>query len=950
MENFLHFPYIWVAGALISAPIIIHLINRLRFKRIRWAAMEFLLKAQKRNRRRLIIEQLILLALRCLLVAMVGLLVMCFTGFSLAEGWGNKTPLHIVLLDDSLSMNDEFKTGENTMRTSFDLAKNDILLDKIVKGIRGSTAGDKLIILPLSKVGGADKLKVYEKLNTESLYKELKDDVEQLQATKLHLKLVDGVNHINKMTEDLPEAGLHNDITLHVLSDFRNRDWSLADGGGLHQKIVDFSKNRKAKVHLIDTATPDRVGNQGPAPLCHDNIGILDFRPSTRIVGKDMRVAFNITVANYSDRRTKVNVIICRDDTGAEQPQVDFNPILPLEFKEGRGTISASFVMQFEAKGGGNYFASISAHLESEARGKLDNDGLPQDNVAHAFVEVRDQVPVLIIDGEGKSGREEDKVGKDSFFLKEAFLSVPDSRFKVEFGDMLAGTGGIPNKALERPDLRNFAGIILANVRDLTPKQLTNLENYVADGGGLGIFLGPQVSVPYYNKNLYKNGNGLFPVKLQEPYFPPPVEKALDVEPTGAPMLLLREDLFPNFAQYPIFGAFFEEKGRRDALNYLPIKRYFRAAGRSQSANVLELATLPSEKAITYFGKPVQDIVNDRIPKILLSGEDNEFAKYKKAFARHAVILQKLVEPGSEKKPYYLAEALTEMLKDKGKENQEADFPDLEKFWNNSDPKIRSLKAEVESLRDEVKYGDPFVMTRTFGKGKVVAVMTTAGKAWTDWPGGSIGTLTYPPFIWEMQNYLASQGSETNLTVGTPVEIKVETEPYKLGTRRLKMVRTFHKAIRTKPAEIKIDSEQSVEEKNGVLHFVYPKNYEPGLYVANLVYADGDKNDKPLASWAHVFNVDTAHEGPLQRVSSDDIKNGIIDKAEKDKISFGGATNPDVDLVPRRSNFSESPWLFLIFLAVLILEQALAVHLSFHLKGGENQAIAPAAQPRSAAA
>ena len=41
-----------VAGAaLVSAPIIIHLINRMRFKRIRWAAMEFLLKSQKRNRR-----------------------------------------------------------------------------------------------------------------------------------------------------------------------------------------------------------------------------------------------------------------------------------------------------------------------------------------------------------------------------------------------------------------------------------------------------------------------------------------------------------------------------------------------------------------------------------------------------------------------------------------------------------------------------------------------------------------------------------------------------------------------------------------------------------------------------------------------------------------------------------------------------------------------------------
>jgi len=72
MEAFLHPWYMAAGAALVSAAILIHLINRMRFKRIRWAAMEFLLKSQKRNRRRLIIEQLILLALRCLLVVLAG--------------------------------------------------------------------------------------------------------------------------------------------------------------------------------------------------------------------------------------------------------------------------------------------------------------------------------------------------------------------------------------------------------------------------------------------------------------------------------------------------------------------------------------------------------------------------------------------------------------------------------------------------------------------------------------------------------------------------------------------------------------------------------------------------------------------------------------------------------------------------------------------------------------
>src|SRR5437667_12769061 len=101
-----HAGFLIVAVALISVPIIIHLINRMRFKRIRWAAMEFLLKAQKRTRRRLIIEQLLLLALRCFLIGLVGLLVSRFIGCS-DTGLGGKPNLHIVLVDDTLVMQDQ---------------------------------------------------------------------------------------------------------------------------------------------------------------------------------------------------------------------------------------------------------------------------------------------------------------------------------------------------------------------------------------------------------------------------------------------------------------------------------------------------------------------------------------------------------------------------------------------------------------------------------------------------------------------------------------------------------------------------------------------------------------------------------------------------------------------------------------------------------------------------
>src|ERR1700756_2758497 len=112
-ELFLNPAYLLAGTALVSLPIIIHLINRMRFKRVRWAAMEFLLKSQKRNRRRLIIEQLLLLALRCLLVLLAVLLVSRYLGFTWAMFEPQNT-LHVVILDDTLSMTDQWKQeGEN---------------------------------------------------------------------------------------------------------------------------------------------------------------------------------------------------------------------------------------------------------------------------------------------------------------------------------------------------------------------------------------------------------------------------------------------------------------------------------------------------------------------------------------------------------------------------------------------------------------------------------------------------------------------------------------------------------------------------------------------------------------------------------------------------------------------------------------------------------------------
>src|SRR5271163_4083321 len=66
-------PLLLFGLAAIAAPIVIHLLNRRQFEKVTWAAMRFLQASIAQTQRRLQIEDILLLLLRCLLVALIAL-------------------------------------------------------------------------------------------------------------------------------------------------------------------------------------------------------------------------------------------------------------------------------------------------------------------------------------------------------------------------------------------------------------------------------------------------------------------------------------------------------------------------------------------------------------------------------------------------------------------------------------------------------------------------------------------------------------------------------------------------------------------------------------------------------------------------------------------------------------------------------------------------------------
>src|SRR3954469_6365513 len=102
--NFLQ-PAMLAALPLVALPIIIHLINQRRYQTIRWAAMMFLLAANRMSRGYARLRQWLIMAFRMLAIAGLTFAV----SRPLAGGWlglagGGRADTTIILLDRSPSM------------------------------------------------------------------------------------------------------------------------------------------------------------------------------------------------------------------------------------------------------------------------------------------------------------------------------------------------------------------------------------------------------------------------------------------------------------------------------------------------------------------------------------------------------------------------------------------------------------------------------------------------------------------------------------------------------------------------------------------------------------------------------------------------------------------------------------------------------------------------------
>ncbi len=480
---------IW--GTLLGViPIIIHLLNRRRFRRVEWAPMRYLKLTIQRNRRRIQIEQLLLLLLRIalpvLLFAFLARPLVNPTGLERWLGSAGRVS-HVVLIDDSLSMG--YASGGPP---AFHRARE-------VAGalIAGTRPWDRCTLVATS----APAAPVFHEVEG-TRREELSGDVLSLPQSDTHnawpgvLEAVDGI--LQSCTYPTRQ--------LTILTDLRKAGWD----GRVSTTSRRWSE-QGVRVRVVDVGVDEA-----------ENVALESLVPLDRTILAGTESRWEAVIRNASARTiagTKATLRV--DDRPTE---VSLPDIAARQFAK------VPLTVRFPAAG------------PHDVSLQLPDDELPGDNQQWAAVPVKDSLLIRLVDGEPST---------EPFGSEVDYLAAPLS---IGVGDAEAWRVEVVQEDdFLSPRLEPADVLILANVTAPNQDQATRLARLVRGGTGLMIFTGAKLDVGLYNELLYRSGERLLPCLMKgqvdgeihglfvEPARPSPLEKLLELRPSALERVTARQ-------------------------------------------------------------------------------------------------------------------------------------------------------------------------------------------------------------------------------------------------------------------------------------------------------------------------------------------------------------------------------------------------------------------------
>ncbi len=531
--QFVHQALTW-GFLLVLVPLLIHLINMMRHRRVKWAAMDFLLQAYKKHRKWIWLKQLLLLLMRMAIVALlVAMLAQWVTRGQWLDLFGGKATHHYVVLDDSYSMSDRLGGA-----SAFELALGAI--QRIGAQAAHEDSLQKFTLIRFSRaarLAEADEstasIEQVADFNAEVVDPNFDVTLEEkrnsFQATELAGGPLPALTAVAQLIED---SGDENRI-VYVVSDFRSGQWQSP--AEVREKLREIERS-PASIQLV-----------GCVQTVHQNLAVTDIQPAQETQAAGVPLFVNVTVKNFSAslaRNVQLNVKTTFYDSESlqlENPsqatgKVDELPTVLIEEIEPGQSVTRR-VQAFFPKPGRHVVEAI-----------LPEDPVAADNRRWCVIDFPASEPVLIVDGSPEQ--------RHAYFLASAFR--PGGRANTGIQPEVKTPDFLRDAAPEL--LLDYHAIFLLDVPRLDDRAVENLEAYATAGGGVAFFMGPEVDMAFYTNRLHRGGTGLFPLPLEREEILPleDVEDAPDIE----------------VADHPVFEVFLGE--RNTLIRLITVEQFLR--------------------------------------------------------------------------------------------------------------------------------------------------------------------------------------------------------------------------------------------------------------------------------------------------------------------------------------------------------------------------------------
>jgi hypothetical protein len=475
----------WIGLGTVAIPIIIHLLNRRRFRIRQWAAMQFLLDSLRRNRRRLRIEELILMALRCLLLFLLAMAIARFSGCGdndLLPGADQAPESTVFILDDSFSMAQ--KIGGPTVLEN---AIKD--LTSHIKRLSETAKADQIAILLTSRPGVDDAFQAFMPVNGEEEIDRLIARIEAITLSDSPARLGEALAAAGEMlaSKDKPK-------NVFVLSDFRAVDLGRGKSGQ-YQTAFKALDEQEVRVVTLD------YGRMVNSNLTVEKVELLN---KWALAGVSARVG--VTVRNNGSVRLE-NVPVAM----SAKWRADNKDVAAVFPAEAISSISPGSSVRIE------FAVTLPKQGSAALKVELPPDHLAGDNAGHLALNVRKSLRILLVDGHPDMT---DPAMSEAYRL--ALLLDPQNN--ASHGNEVTV---VTSDLVGAQNFRDYDLVLLLDVPSL-PKMRTpegkdiyplvmSLERYVRDGGGLGIFTGDNLNLAFYNGPMYAEGLGLSPLVIGPP-------------------------------------------------------------------------------------------------------------------------------------------------------------------------------------------------------------------------------------------------------------------------------------------------------------------------------------------------------------------------------------------------------------------------------------------------